>query len=95
MEANNMAEMREALDRIGNIALFVAENCGNQQTAKYMTDIIMDVQSAVSAAPRNCDRFSNADEAIGAYRQMHKNMVVNVFLDWLFAPTTERKGERE
>lgn len=55
MEANNMAAMREALDRIGNIAGFVAENCGDQQTAKYMNDIISEVQSAIATPPRNCD----------------------------------------
>ena len=54
MESNQM-KMREALDRIGNIAGFVAENCGDQQTAKYMNDIISEVQSAIATPPRNCD----------------------------------------
>ena len=51
------------------------------------------IQNMMDKFPRrNCDRFASADEAIGAYRQTHKYMVVNVFLDWLFAPTTEKEG---
>lgn len=50
------------------------------------------LKAALDAPPRNCDRFATADEAIGAYRQTHKHMVVNVFLDWLFALSTEKKG---
>ena len=49
MEANNMKACRGALDRIGNTAVFVAENCGDKETAKYMNHIIMDVQAAIFA----------------------------------------------
>lgn len=58
---SNMQKMREALNRIGNIAVFVSANCGDQETAKYMTDMIMEVQSAVALPPRNCD-FGTAEE---------------------------------
>lgn len=45
----------KALDDIGNIAGFVAENCGNAETAKYMNDIISIVQAALAEPIRNCD----------------------------------------
>ena len=63
MEASNVKAMREALDRIGNIAGFVAENCGDQQTATYMTDIISDVQAALAKPPRNCDVGTAEEQA--------------------------------
>lgn len=45
----------EALNKIGNISAFVAENCGNAETAKYMNDIISIVQDAVAEPLRNCE----------------------------------------
>lgn len=45
----------KALDDIGNIAGFVAENCGNADTAKYMNDIISIVTLALPKSIRNCD----------------------------------------
>jgi hypothetical protein len=49
------SKAREALDKIGNISAFVAENCGNTDTAKYMNDIISIVQEAIAEPLRNCD----------------------------------------
>jgi hypothetical protein len=44
-----------ALYDIGNIAGFVAENCGNADTAKYMNDIISIVELTLPKPIRNCD----------------------------------------
>lgn len=44
-----------ALYDIGNIAGFVAENCGNADTAKYMNDIISIVKLTLPKPIRNCD----------------------------------------
>ena len=52
---NNYEQMREALNNIGNAAAWVAENCNDQQTAKYMNDVIEMVQSAISIPRRQCD----------------------------------------
>jgi hypothetical protein len=49
------SKTREALNKIGNISAWVAENCNDQQTAKYMNDIIAIVQESVAAPLRNCD----------------------------------------
>ena len=67
METSNVKAMREALDRIGNIAGFVAENCGDQQTATYMTDIISEVLSAIAIPPRNCD--------VGTVEEQHQRFI--------------------
>jgi hypothetical protein len=40
-------KIRDALNKIGNISVWVAENCNDQQTAKYMNDIITIVQETV------------------------------------------------
>ena len=63
MEANNMAAMREALVNIGNAAAWIAENCNDQQTAKYMNDIIAMAQAALTAPPRNCDIGTEQEQA--------------------------------
>lgn len=45
----------KGLHDIGNIAGFVAENCGNAETAKYMNDIISIVTSTLPNPIRNRD----------------------------------------
>ena len=55
--------MREAMNKVGNAAAWIAERCNDQQTAKYMNDIIAIVQSAISAPARNCDRFEDELDA--------------------------------
>lgn len=48
-------KQRDALNKIGNISAWIAENCNDQQTAKYMNDIIAIVQETVAEPLRNCD----------------------------------------
>lgn len=62
------SKLKEALDKIGNISAFVAENCGNSDTAKYMNDIISIVQEIVAEPPRNCD-VGTAEEQTERYRK--------------------------
>lgn len=57
------SKLREVLDKIGNISAFVAENCGNADTAKYMNDIISTVQEALAEPLRNCE-VGTAEEQI-------------------------------
>ena len=49
----NAAAMRDALNKVGNAAAWIAESCNDQQTAKYMNDMIAIVQTALSAPARN------------------------------------------
>ena len=89
-ERGDVAKLREALDESRRIA----SGLGGCRLNDYwkLNEIVRVCEAALSAPPRNCDRFASADEAIGAYRQTHKYMVVNVFLDWLFATATEKEG---
>lgn len=54
-------KIKEAFDKIANISTFVAENCGNADTAKYMDDILSTVREAVSEPIKNCN-VGTADE---------------------------------
>jgi hypothetical protein len=54
-------KIKEAFDKIGSISAFVAENCGNADTAKYMNDIISIVRESVSEPLKNCN-VGTADE---------------------------------
>ena len=59
----NAAAMRDALNKVGNAAAWIAESCNDQQTAKYMNDIIAIVQAALSEPPRNCDVYNTFEKA--------------------------------
>lgn len=61
--SGNVAAMRDALNNVGNATAWVAENCNDQQTAKYMNDIIAMVQAALSEPPRNCDVGTPEEQA--------------------------------
>ena len=49
------------------------------------------VTSALSAPPRNCDRFSNANEALEAFETETGETMIE-FIRWLFAVFAEAKG---
>lgn len=68
MEANNMKAMREAVDRIRNIAnsALTALYIGND-ASNFLWDIIRECKAALAAPPRNCDRFVSSEEALLAY----------------------------
>jgi hypothetical protein len=69
------SKLREALDKIGNISAYVAENCNNADTAKYMNDIISIVQHALAEPLRNCDVGTAEEQAerFDAYCDSHTN----------------------
>ena len=62
MEANNVKEMREALEYIVRILNSLDENCAVDPVE------IRDIARKALAAPvRNCDRFSDFNEAIRTF----------------------------
>lgn len=67
-------KLREALNKIGNISAFVAENCGNSDTAKYMNDIISIVQETLAEPVRNCD-VGTAEEQEERYLKLKREYV--------------------
>lgn len=78
MEASNVKAMREALE------FAEYEFC-----ARGLFDASRQMAAALSAPPRNCDRFSNANEALEAFAN-EKGETLIEFVRWLFA---EAKGE--
>lgn len=84
MEASNAKAMREALKQIHDRVNSLDEDCGVDPVE--VRDI---ARAALSAPPRNCDRFSNANEALEAFEK-EKGETMIEFIRWLFA---EAKGE--
>ena len=83
MEESNVKAMREALKQILDRVNSLDEDCGVDPVE--IRDI---ARAALSAPPRNCDRFSNANEALEAFEK-EKGETMIEFIRWLFA---EAKG---
>ena len=99
----NAAAWREALVFLRDKELSLLEgnvrHCigltvfGLEQACKIMRGVI---EEALSAPPRNCDCHKDADSAYIAfcgYDFAAKDISDSAFIDWLFAPAAERKGE--
>lgn len=89
------AKMREALvkadaafRRISQSAWFIDANFSD---TKEVMDAGNAVASALSSHPRNCDRFSNANEALEAFEKETGETMIE-FIRWLFAE--ERGGAK-
>ena len=110
MEANNMAAMREALvavkksiDGIGASSL----DCDPEILMSSLTlvcgKLSARIERALSAPPRNCDRFGGETEAKAEWWKAEVLPRVHgvvsgaepPFVDWLFAPATKQKGEAD
>ena len=88
----NASKMREALvkadaafRRISQSAWFIDANFSETKEVMDAGDAIT---SALSATPRNCDRFSNANEALEAFEKETGETMIE-FIRWLFS---EAKG---
>jgi hypothetical protein len=101
-KVGNAAKLREALDKIGNILLYMKECSGNEQTARYATEALGIMHAALAAPPRNCDRFANWMEAWDVFLQKYpqakkygpwEGIWGGRFLHWLFAPAAQEGGE--
>lgn len=62
MEASDVKAIRETLNDIGNACAWIADNCNDSETAKYMWDLVEKVKAALSAPPRNCDVGTLAEQ---------------------------------
>ena len=60
---NRSEQMEEALDEIGNACSWIAENCNDMQTAKYMWDLVEKVKAALALPRRNCDVGTAEEQA--------------------------------
>lgn len=118
-EAGDAAKLREALVKCREIALqWQADEAAGvagttdkphaRSAAEAVVDMEFEINAALSATPRNCDRFATVDEARKAhevicekYGKCHNGCPLNneehysafdCFEAWLFAPATEREG---
>lgn len=62
------AKMHEAIDEIKNTAnnALTVLSIGNCPSS-FLWDIVRKCEAALSALPRNCDRFNDPGEALSAY----------------------------
>lgn len=80
----NAAAMREALE-------FVAHMYDSPYTTYDVLVAVRKARAALSAPPRNCDRYSH-NEALQIWAAEKENGENGCFDEWLFA-TAEKKGE--
>jgi hypothetical protein len=86
-QLGDAAKLREALIRCDAIAQL--PEVRDEQSIKDMRNII---RQALSAPPRNCDKYSH-DEALRIWSAEPENPMNGCFDVWLYAPATEQKGE--
>lgn len=89
----NAAKMREALvkadaalSRISQSAWFIDANFSE---TKEVMDAGNAIEEALSATPRNCDRFSNARDALEAFEKETGETMIE-FIRWLFRSERRR-----
>ena len=92
-QVGNAAKMREALENI----VKVGYPYNFQHEAPHISGYCYDITKAItkcfealSAPPRNCDRFSNVKDALKECEKETGSTVAIEFIKWLFA---EAKGE--
>jgi len=104
------AKLREALKATLDL-FWDIHNANRSPQSNQAYAVIRKIKAALSAPPRNCDRFTTVDEARKAheaicekYGKCHNGCPLNneehysafdCFEAWLFAPATEQKGGAE
>ena len=114
----NAAKLREALVKCREIALqWQADEAAGvagttdkphaRSAAEAVVDMEFEINAALAAPPRNCDRFANAVEAMAELKRVHSYCAKEnrrcledcpdcgkewCSLAWLFAPATEKEG---
>ena len=97
-QVGNAAKLREALSD----ACYAMFNFLKAQYGGYeeMANALDKAKSALAAPPRNCDRFDSSTQARAEWYKTEvlprvEGVVSGVeppFVDWLFAPATEKEG---
>lgn len=102
--AGNAAKLREAMDKIGNILLYMKECSGSEQTARYATEALDIMHAALATPPRNCDRFESENDAWDEFMKTqypqyagrelpeeHGRQIVRRYCSWLFENITKKE----
>lgn len=84
MEANNVKAMREALNEIRSRLSYLYERLDGTFDPPALKEVYEIARTALSTPPRNCDRFTNANEALEAFAK-EKGETLIEFVRWLFA----------
>ena len=86
----NRSKMREALEKIRNQAYLNPDDMDAQRLVTELGDIAAD---ALTAQPRNCDKYKSLKEACSAWRESapvdKDNVITMSFDEWLFATAKE------
>ena len=100
-KCGDAAKLREAVVKIEKMAHCDLCNVYPKYRDKFnakIGGIEREARAALSAPPRNCDRFVSAEQAwdaydewVESYRSKGKTEPFNEF-GWLFAPATEQEG---
>ena len=94
----NAAAMREALVYADRVLRMATEDNRYGDDVVYLVGCMRTVaaacRAALSAPPRNCDRYSH-DEALSVWAAEKENGKNGCFDEWLFAPATEQEGGAE
>lgn len=84
----NVTKMREALEKADAVFERIFSPDGfidiSYAETREVTEARNEIKAAISAPPRNCDRFSNANEALEAFEK-EKGETMIEFIRWLFA----------
>lgn len=84
MEASNVKAMREALNEIRSRLSYLYERLDGTFDPPALKEVYEIARTALSAPPRNCDRFANANEALEVFAK-EKGETLIEFVRWLFA----------
>ena len=84
MEASNVKVMREALNEIRSRLSYSYERLDGTFDPPALKEVYEIARTALSAPPRNCDRFANANEALEVFAK-EKGETLIEFVRWLFA----------
>jgi hypothetical protein len=87
-ESGDCAKLREALENL-------YDQICHGETEQHVAANRQMIRAALSAPPRNCDRFATADEAFHAWNNTVDTPGGGAYvglMDWLFAPATEKEG---
>lgn len=86
----NAAAMREALEA----ALPIMRNCPfTHYNTTEVDAVVSKMEAALSAPPRNCDRFNDSWDVLKAWSGgVDTPSEIVKMIDWLLAPAAEQEG---